>query len=49
MFHKDRTINGEVETDGYAERVEYFVNPDMVICENGIDRPRKELQSMVPF
>jgi hypothetical protein len=28
---------------------DYFVKPDMVICENGISRPKKELLSMVGY
>jgi len=28
---------------------DYFIKPDMVICENGIGRPKKELLSMVGY
>lgn len=32
---------------GRIAKVDYFVKPDMVIVENGIDRPQKELIKMV--
>ena len=35
--------------DGKVPDTDYFVKPDMVICENGVGRPRKELLSMVGF
>ena len=37
-FHKDEDISGED-----ISPVDYYIKPDMVIVENGIARPRKEL------
>jgi len=33
--------------DDIVSLTEYFVKPDMVICENGIGRPRQELIDLV--
>lgn len=44
VFHKQEDIK-----NGQISNVDYFVEPDMVIVENGIDRPRKELMQMVGF
>lgn len=30
-----------------APEVEYFINPGLVIASNGIDKPRKDLKSLV--
>lgn len=40
------------EVDYENEKVpdtDYFVKPDLVICENGVGRPRKELLKMVGY
>ena len=43
-------FNKEEDTkDGKIPDTDYFVKPDVVICENGIGRPRKELLKMVGY
>jgi len=33
--------------DDQVATTDYFIKPDMVICENGIGRPRQELLDLV--
>lgn len=42
LFNKEEDLK-----DGKLAKVDYFVVPDMVIVENGLERPKKELLPMV--
>jgi hypothetical protein len=44
FFNKEEDIRDDKVPD-----TDYFIKPDLVICENGVGRPRKELLSMVGF
>jgi nitrite reductase/ring-hydroxylating ferredoxin subunit/thioredoxin reductase len=44
IFNKAEDIK-----DGKIAKIDYFVEPDLVIIENGIDRPKKELVQMVGY
>jgi len=43
-FNKENTYG-----KGHPVSTDYFIKPDMVICENGIGRPRCELLSYVGY
>ena len=43
-FNKENTYG-----KGHPVSTDYFIKPDMVICENGIGRPRRELLSYVGY
>ena len=43
-FNKENTYG-----KGHPVSTDYFIKPDMVICENGVGRPRRELLSYVGY
>ena len=44
FFNKEEDIK-----DDKVPETDFFIKPDLVICENGVGRPRKELLSMIGF